>query len=90
MSERVTISYTRDQAQALGLLTCKCGHPPNNHFNFSAQEQPCAHCSCRAYHEVARGGGRILKVMRQPSPPEKPRAPRKGPYELSGRNRSIR
>jgi hypothetical protein len=53
MSERdpqeFTITMTRAQALALGLLRCSCGHPPNNHFDFN--ERACAHCPCKRYDE---------------------------------------
>lgn len=54
---RITITFTRDSALALNLLVCRCGHPPNNHFGFD--KQPCAHCKCEGYQEIARGGGVI-------------------------------
>lgn len=43
---------TKEQAMALGLLTCTCGHPENNHFEHG--KRPCAHCECEKYIEVAR------------------------------------
>lgn len=48
----VTVTMTHDQALALGLLRCECGHPPNNHFDFD--KRPCAHCrnpKCEEYRE---------------------------------------
>lgn len=51
---------TKEQAMALGLLTCTCGHPENNHFEGS--NRPCAHCDCKKYTEVARkSAGKLIK-----------------------------
>lgn len=55
---RVFIEMTRETALENGLLTCECGHPENNHFEWDAN--PCAHCECKAYRERARVG-RIVK-----------------------------
>lgn len=52
-SDDVTITFTRPEALSLGLLTCKCGHPENNHFNHT---DSCAHCDCKRYRERARVG----------------------------------
>lgn len=45
----VTIRMTRTQALERGLLTCRCGHPANNHFSGGC----CAHCLCSSYREKA-------------------------------------
>ncbi|MHA2280191.1 MAG: hypothetical protein ACXAC5_04885 [Promethearchaeota archaeon] len=52
--KKITIELTREEALSLGLLVCKCGHPPNNHFSFD--NKPCAHCKCVEYKEIARKG----------------------------------
>ena len=49
----VTIHFTRKQALILGLLTCNCGHPENNHFNHN---DSCARCDCKKYREVPVAG----------------------------------
>ena len=49
VKKKVILSMTHRRAQELGLLTCKCGHPENNHFTHD--KHPCAHCSCHAYSE---------------------------------------
>jgi hypothetical protein len=54
LSKTVIIKMTRKDAEELGLLICKCGHPRNNHFDFD--EKPCAHCPCKYFHEISRRG----------------------------------
>ena len=44
---KIVVTLSPYQAEALGILKCKCGHPPNNHFDFD--ERPCAHCDCKGY-----------------------------------------
>jgi len=53
-SVTVTIQMTRKQALEQGLLTCDCGHPENNHFDWDLN--PCAHCHCKSYEERPRVG----------------------------------
>lgn len=53
-SGRVTLVMTRQRALELGLLTCACGHPENNHFTHSGRS--CAHCPCRGYRERGISG----------------------------------
>lgn len=79
MSDEIVIRFTRDNALALGLLVCRCGHPPNNHFGHD--KQPCAHCACKEYREIARGGGSILRPARQPEPQG---APDETPCDYAG------
>lgn len=50
----IKIVMTRDEAKSLGLLTCACGHPENNHFDHG--KKPCAHCPCGKYDERSRVG----------------------------------
>jgi hypothetical protein len=50
----VTFQMTRQQALEMGLLSCTCGHPINNHFDHDAH--PCAQCQCLGYNEKARVG----------------------------------
>lgn len=45
----IRLTMTRKRALELGLLTCSCGHPENNHFAF--EFRGCAHCDCKAYRE---------------------------------------
>lgn len=57
---------TKEQAMALGLLTCTCGHPENNHFISMKKNgehiMGCAHCKCAKYTEVARkSAGKLIK-----------------------------
>jgi len=58
---RITLTMTRGRALELGLLTCSCGHPENNHFDFNGH--PCAHCDCKSYSERGRRGT-TLEVLR--------------------------
>ena len=48
-SKYITLKLTQDQAEALGIVWCVCGHRPNNHFSFDAR--PCAHCECKKYRQ---------------------------------------
>lgn len=48
------IAFTKKELQQLGLITCKCGHPDNNHFEWGTR--PCAHCKCSKYRQVVRFG----------------------------------
>ena len=42
------INITWEQAEMLGIVFCKnCKHRTNNHFNFGANDKPCAHCKCK-------------------------------------------
>ena len=56
--KKITIEFTRRQALELDLLACKCGHRPNNHFDF--RKRPCAHCNCKEYDEVVTAGKYIV------------------------------
>ena len=49
LATEVTLTLTREQALALGVLRCECGHLPNNHFLDSTLA--CAHCACKCYSE---------------------------------------
>lgn len=49
---------TRERALEFGLLTCKCGHPSNNHFEWGAR--PCAHCACTLFTERGKPGVDIV------------------------------
>lgn len=42
---KYVVKLTMKEALSLGIVHCKCGHPPNNHFSFD--KKPCAHCSCK-------------------------------------------
>lgn len=51
--KKITVEMSRDQALALDLLWCRCGHRPNNHFEWD--KKVCAHCpagKCQGYEEV--------------------------------------
>lgn len=49
------MEFTKKEAESLGLLTCECGYPKNNHFDFG--KKVCAHTeNCTGYKEVARVG----------------------------------
>lgn len=50
----VTIRMTREEALMKDLLTCRCGHPENNHFDHG--KNPCAHCDCEEFKERTRVG----------------------------------
>ena len=54
LTEVVTLTMRRDRALELGLLTCACGHPENNHFDHG--RCPCAHCPCGEFVEVGGAG----------------------------------
>jgi len=43
-------TMTKKDALSLGLLTCECGHPENNHFQHSGT--CCARCECKRFTEV--------------------------------------
>lgn len=47
---------TLEEAERYGLIGCACGHPQNNHFDFSKTETPCAHCKCKSFQLRARVG----------------------------------
>jgi hypothetical protein len=50
--DRVVLSMT--DALELDLVWCKCGHRPNNHFEWG--KRPCAHCNCKQFRmELSRG-----------------------------------
>jgi hypothetical protein len=49
LTDTITLKMTRKDAIELGLLTCECGHPENNHFDM--KKKPCAHCKCNEYSE---------------------------------------
>jgi len=51
----ITIQMSRQEAERMGLLICKCGWPKNNHFNFTPYR--CAHTkACTGYKEISRVG----------------------------------
>ncbi len=50
----IRFEMPRKIALELGLLTCTCGHPENNHFDWKLE--PCAHCECKEYTEIPRAG----------------------------------
>jgi hypothetical protein len=54
VSDKIKIEMTRADALRLGLLTCRCGHPDNNHFDW--KDRSCAHCNCERYDERPRVG----------------------------------
>lgn len=73
MAKYITIRFTREQAISQGLLTCECGWPANNHFNYT---DGCAHDSnCKKYREKARVGT-IIKPKKKAKPDKK--------YEMGG------
>ena len=45
------IQVTEQELEKRGLITCKCGHPKNNHFDFD--KKPCsrAECNCKCFKE---------------------------------------
>jgi hypothetical protein len=54
LPETLVLEMTRKRALELGLITCMCGHPENNHFDW--KPQPCAHCNCRELREIPKRG----------------------------------
>jgi hypothetical protein len=57
----VTIKYNVKRANLLGLLTCKCGHRENQHYERPSRDRGlCAFagngCGCKGYEVTARGG----------------------------------
>ncbi len=59
------LQMSRKRALELGLLTCKCGHPPNNHFD--EQRADCARdgCKCKKYREIGVHGTKLETFMAQ-------------------------
>lgn len=48
---KYVVKLTLQDALALGIVFCDCGHPPNNHFDFDGgKRRPCAHCKCEQLH----------------------------------------
>lgn len=56
----VTIKFTKEEVDQMGLLTCKsCGYPENNHWEFAPRT--CAHTrECTGWKPEARYG-KIVK-----------------------------
>lgn len=61
---RYVVKLTMDDAKALGIVFCVCGHPWNNHFQF--KNKPCAFCDeghgkgkCPGYKRVFSRGKAI-------------------------------
>jgi hypothetical protein len=52
------LEITKRRAAELGLITCKCGHPKNNHFG---DGKNCARCECWKYEEVGVYGIKVIK-----------------------------
>lgn len=48
----IRLELTQEQAERLGIVFCKCGHRPNNHFDFGKRE--CARCACKSYRQTVR------------------------------------
>jgi hypothetical protein len=76
MTKYITIRMTVEEALRQGLIICTCGHPTNNHFNFT---NSCARCDCLKYRPVARVG----KLVECPS---KCRTTRAAPVNTSSRS----
>ncbi len=55
------IKLTQKQAEQLGLVTCECGHPNNNHFG--NKKGACAHCKCLKYRQILRYGLKLVKKI---------------------------
>ncbi len=51
---KYVVKLTYEEALYLGIVYCKCGHPPNNHFDI--KDRPCAHCSCKKMEIQFRHG----------------------------------
>lgn len=47
---KIRVSLTQAQAEALGIVACRCGHRPNNHFDHG--KRPCAFCKCKVYRQI--------------------------------------
>lgn len=60
-AKTLTLKMTRKRALELGLLTCKCGHPENNHFDF-VSGRPCAHCDCVELRERPKAGMKLITL----------------------------
>ena len=60
--DKLTLTMTKKRAQELGLLTCTCGHPENNHFEHGVR--PCAHCPCPKFEQVGIKGVEVGDVAR--------------------------
>jgi hypothetical protein len=51
MAKKILIETTAKELEKYGLIICKCGHYPNNHFDFQGKrKKPCAHCKCENYN----------------------------------------
>ena len=57
----IFFKISRADALAMGLLTCECEHPPNNHFEWD--NKSCAFCGCKNYREKSRVG-KIVEPVR--------------------------
>ena len=47
--KKFLIEFTKEEADAMGLFRCECGHPESNHFDFSAlgdKNRPCSRTDC--------------------------------------------
>lgn len=40
------LNLTWHQLEVIGVVFCRCGHPPNNHFRRD-RKKPCALCRCQ-------------------------------------------
>ncbi len=55
--KRMNFCITRQRALELGLLVCKCGHSPHNHYNAVEMcSVECAVCGCKDYNETTIRG----------------------------------
>jgi len=73
MTTKIQITMTRTEALKAGLLACRCGHRPNNHFGSGA----CAMCGCKKYDEHA-----VVGTLAAPSPA--PVEPSEGRHRQEG------
>jgi hypothetical protein len=49
---KLIVRMTQKQAEKLGIVFCKCGHWPTQHFKDGTGA--CAHCGCTRYRQVIR------------------------------------
>jgi Lar family restriction alleviation protein len=62
---KILIETTLKELEKYGLVVCKCGHPPNNHFmKFEEGDKSCARCEkCKTYEPKILIGKRVSIPM---------------------------
>lgn len=60
----MNFSMSRQRALELGLITCECGHPSNNHFDYKGLCARCGSSNCPKYRERGIHGVEIIELPR--------------------------